>query len=266
MSEAAPGDADWYADPWRRHERRYWDGAEWTEHVSSHGIQRADPPVDAVEPTGPAQGDERSGRLAVAGTGILDQSVLIVARLERSTDSDDEAGVYDAHGAQVAVVRRVDSSGRRRPSRLRTGLSHFVAHRLELVDLEDDHVLTVTRPPRLVKSRMSIHDGAGVPVGEVIQDNVFGRVRFGLFAGGRRVGALHAENWRAGKFAVSDADGQPVADISGTWEGLAAAGFDEDDSYALEIQGPVPEPLRTVLVASALTIDTALKHDHRGLT
>ena len=49
MSET-PGDPtpqyapNWYPDPWGRHEHRYYDGANWTEHVSSHGWPSVDPP------------------------------------------------------------------------------------------------------------------------------------------------------------------------------------------------------------------------------
>ena len=40
---AAP--AGWYADPSSRFELRYWDGTQWTEHVSRGGQQFTDPPV-----------------------------------------------------------------------------------------------------------------------------------------------------------------------------------------------------------------------------
>jgi hypothetical protein len=35
--------ADWYADPTGRHERRYWDGSGWTEHVFTDRKQSVDP-------------------------------------------------------------------------------------------------------------------------------------------------------------------------------------------------------------------------------
>ena len=40
---AAP--AAWYPDPSKRFELRYWDGAEWTEHVARGGQQFTDQPV-----------------------------------------------------------------------------------------------------------------------------------------------------------------------------------------------------------------------------
>ena len=35
--------AGWHPDPLGRHEYRYWDGSEWTDHVSDGGEQGLDP-------------------------------------------------------------------------------------------------------------------------------------------------------------------------------------------------------------------------------
>jgi hypothetical protein len=45
----APG---WLVDPSGRHEKRYWSGSEWTEHVTDAGIPSSDPP--------PGRGDNAS--------------------------------------------------------------------------------------------------------------------------------------------------------------------------------------------------------------
>jgi hypothetical protein len=37
----APG---WLIDPSGRHEKRYWSGSEWTEHVLDGGVPGTDPP------------------------------------------------------------------------------------------------------------------------------------------------------------------------------------------------------------------------------
>jgi hypothetical protein len=44
-AQAAAAPAGWYADPAGRFELRYWDGSQWTEHVSRAGQQFTDPPV-----------------------------------------------------------------------------------------------------------------------------------------------------------------------------------------------------------------------------
>ena len=45
MSEQAP--PGWFPDPFGRHEHRYWDGVQWTQHVGSHGHQSVDAPLVA---------------------------------------------------------------------------------------------------------------------------------------------------------------------------------------------------------------------------
>jgi hypothetical protein len=45
QTTAAAAPAGWYADPSGRFELRYWDGGQWTEHVSRAGQQYTDPPV-----------------------------------------------------------------------------------------------------------------------------------------------------------------------------------------------------------------------------
>jgi hypothetical protein len=42
----APG---WLIDPTRRHEKRYWSGSEWTEHVSDAGVPGTDPPPQSSD-------------------------------------------------------------------------------------------------------------------------------------------------------------------------------------------------------------------------
>jgi hypothetical protein len=42
----APG---WLIDPSGRHERRYWSGSAWTEHVTDGGVPGTDPPPRGPE-------------------------------------------------------------------------------------------------------------------------------------------------------------------------------------------------------------------------
>jgi len=42
--------ADWYPDPTGRHEKRYWSGSGWTEHVFTAGTQSIDPMPMAAAP------------------------------------------------------------------------------------------------------------------------------------------------------------------------------------------------------------------------
>jgi len=57
---------EWLPDPEGRHELRWWDGTQWTEHVSDKGQQGTDPLADAVPPPPPGSGSRRSGRATAA--------------------------------------------------------------------------------------------------------------------------------------------------------------------------------------------------------
>ena len=45
--------ARWAPDPLGRHHYRYWDGAQWTEHVSDNGVVSTDPPIATPTPSTP---------------------------------------------------------------------------------------------------------------------------------------------------------------------------------------------------------------------
>ena len=72
---------EWLPDPSGRHQLRWWDGAQWTEHVSDHGEATTDQPGEAGFPPPPPAGSgldapqQRSGRatasLVLGIVGIL---------------------------------------------------------------------------------------------------------------------------------------------------------------------------------------------------
>ena len=59
--------------------------------------------------------------------------------------------------------------------------------------------------------------------------------------------------------------GTEVARITKTWEGLAKTMFTTADNYVVQIHRRLPQPLLSLVVAAALSVDTALKQDDRGL-
>lgn len=60
----APG---WLADPTGRHQLRYWDGRQWTSHVSDGGVQGSDSPTSG-HPSGSSGVSVQVGGTAVAST------------------------------------------------------------------------------------------------------------------------------------------------------------------------------------------------------
>ena len=50
-------------------------------------------------------------------------------------------------------------------------------------------------------------------IGTIVQKNMIGKIHFDLVAGGRTVGSINAENWRAWNFNIQNHNGKEVARI-----------------------------------------------------
>ncbi len=52
--------------------------------------------------------------------------------------------------------------------------------------------------------------------------------------------------------------------VTKTFSGITRAVFTQADNYVVQIHRPLEEPLRSLVVAAAVSVDTALKQDARG--
>jgi len=265
--------ADWYPDPLGRHELRYWDGGQWTEHVSSHGRQSVDPPTQGTHvPTTQRSADKVLGDVAkvgaipgVAGGGtIFTEPVLVVNQKAKLIEVNNEYAIFDQNAQQIGAVRQVGQSMAKKVIRVLSSYDQFMTHKLQVVDMQGNVQLALTRPAKVLKSRVIVHDGRGQEIGQITQQNAIGKIRFNLEAGGQVHGSINAENWRAWNFNIQDAAGSEVARITKTWEGLAKTVFTTADNFVVQIHRPMEDPLRSLVVAAALAVDTALKQDNRG--
>ncbi len=282
--------AAWHPDPTGRHEYRYWDGQSWTAYVSDGGITGSDPVqpgptrldrVDSALTVGneanPAliqrmtsgDGSRRSaavGPSAFTGSGsIFDEPVLIVNQKAKIIELNNQYGVFDRDGRQLAAVNQVGQSTAKKVLRLVSSLDQFLTHHMEITDAHGNVVLRLTRPAKVFKSTVVVSDGQDREIGRIVQDNVFGKVHFTLSAGEHTYGSIKAENWRAWDFCIEDHTGTEIARVTKTFEGLAKTLFTTADNYVVQIHTRLAQPLNALVVAAALSIDTALKQDSRGL-
>jgi uncharacterized protein YxjI len=282
--------ANWYPDPMGRHELRYWDGRGWTDHVSDQGVAATDA-VDGkatrLDRFGTAvtvgnEGDQAKIQQQIAGSGhrgagieqpvtggggtIFDEPVLVVNQKAKIIELNNQYSVFDQAGTQIAAVNQVGQSAAKKVLRLVSNLDQFMTHKLDITDASGTVVLRLTRPRKVIKSTVIVADGADREIGRIVQEKMVGKIYFGLEAGGQRLGAIKAENWRAWNFRIEDAAGNEVARVTKTWEGLAKTMFTTADNYVLQVQHRMAEPLNSLIVASALSVDTALKQDSRGLS
>lgn len=285
--QAAP--SGWHADPFGRYELRYYDGSKWTEHVSNQGAASLDPtplaqtgaigglatavdrpvlqrsPEQVVQQASAAVGYQAGGQAFAGGGTLFTEPVLVVNQKAKIIEVNNEYGIFDQHGRQIAGVTQVGQSAAKQALRMFTSYDQFMTHRLVVHDMGGAPLLQLTRPAKVFKSTIIVSDGAGTEIGRIVQDNVFGKIHFTLGAGGHTYGSINAENWRAWDFNIQDHTGTHVARITKSWGGAVAEIFTTADNYVVQMYRQLDEPLRSLVIAAAVSVDTALKQDARGL-
>lgn len=278
--------AGWYPDPTSRHELRYYDGTDWTEHVSNAGVTSTDPVhsrMDRFESMlsvgnegDPAKVEQMVRGTARHGAGIeegipsgggtvFDEPILVVNQVAKLIELNNEYRIMDQRGTTIGSVRQHGQSTARKALRLFSSLDQYLTHRLQVLDANGQVLLQLTRPAKVFKSTIVVADGNGAEIGRVVQENMIGKIAFGLEANGERLGAIKAENWRAWNFRIEDAAGTEIARITKTFEGVAKTLFTTADNYVVQLHVKPPQPLHSLVVAAAVSVDTALKQDSRGI-
>ncbi|MFB6708316.1 phospholipid scramblase-related protein [Streptomyces sp. NPDC056333] len=279
--------AGWYPDPHGAPQLlRYWDGTRWTEHTNPAGGQQPQAPVQAQVPQQQAapQHQQAAAQPQAApqqfapqqmaqpqqggvpgGASLFNQQVLVVNQKAKLIEVTNEYSVFDQNGNTIGSVIQVGQSALRKVLRFVSSIDQYLTHKLEIRDAYGQPQLLLTRPAKFIKSRVVVQRPDGSPVGEIVQQNAIGKINFAIMVDGQKIGAIKAENWRAWNFAIVDHNDAEIARITKTWEGLAKTLFTTADNYVLQIHYQLPEPLLSLVVATALTVDTALKQDARGL-
>ncbi|MBJ7461901.1 MAG: hypothetical protein JHC90_09945 [Ilumatobacteraceae bacterium] len=194
---------------------------------------------------------------------LFQHNVLVVNQKAKLIELTNQYSVFDADGNTVGHVNQVGQSNVKKLLRLISSVDQFLTHHFDITDASDALVMSITRPAKLFKSTVLINDSTGAELGRIVQENVFGKIHFALEVGGLKIGAIKAENWRAWNFSIEDADGREVARITKKFAGLAREMFTTADSYVVEIHENLSQPLHSLVIAAALSIDTALKQDSR---
>ncbi|WP_018637019.1 phospholipid scramblase-related protein [Parafrankia elaeagni] len=275
----------WYDDPSGAPGSRWWDGNQWTDHTQPGSPppppQHGQPPGGWGGPQGyqppPIQTSHTPDRIqrqvqeragvhvpAQGGGSLFSEPVLVVNQKTKLIELTNEYAVFNQQGTQIGSVVQVGQSALKKVARFLWSLDQFFTHRLEVRDAAGVPQLLLTRPRKFLKSKVIVALPDGREVGRIVQQNVFGKISFSIEADGNRLGMLKAENWRAWNFSIVDHTDAEIARVTKTWEGLARTLFTTADNYVVQLHRPLPQPMLSLVVASALTIDTALKQDSRG--
>ena len=193
-----------------------------------------------------------SGSRHAGGGTLFTEPFLVVSHRARLTETANEFAVRDRHGRPLGAVVEADRSALRKALRMLTNSVRFRPHCFEVRDSGGSVVLKV----RAHDSRFLVTRADGTPIGGIARD---GRGRFTFSAQGRAIGTLaQRHGW---DFAITDAGGGDVARASKTFDDTLADAFGSADNYVVEMFAQLTDPLASLVIAAALTLDTALWHD-----
>jgi hypothetical protein len=207
--------------------------------------------------------------MADAGTQprsrLLKEDLLVVERFTDLGRRWSDRSVLRPDGTKAGMLRRAAPS----PGRSSAGLKALVVRDhskndvVELVDDSDEVVLTLIRPVGVQKSTVEVRDSEGRDAGRIVQQNLRRHETTYAFLGptGRFLGDLQAENWVAWDLRIVDSHARQVATITRDWTGLDLTKFQRPDDYVVRILDSVHEPLRTLVVACALSLEIAVRPD-----
>ena len=198
---------------------------------------------------------------------LLSQNKLIVNQKAKLIELTNQYFIRDEEGNDLGWVQQEGQSAFRKVLRFLTRLDQFLTIRLAIYNASGQKLIGLTRPGKIFKSKLQVTDATDRPVGQIIQKNVFGKIRFDIVGNaGQNFGQIRAENWRAWTFAIVDATENEVGRVTKKFVGVAKAIFTTADNYIVDIHPSVEGDHRIMVMAAALGIDTALKQDDRGFS
>jgi hypothetical protein len=189
-------------------------------------------------------------------------SVLRVEQPRRGPFARSQYKVLDGDGTLIAVADQSNTPAR--AERLQTyfpGKSELHARAVLLTTPDGTPLLVVDKESGRMLTTVLRADGE--LVGTFRTERVGRRytVRDG---GGKTIGEIAVDLGR-NNFTVTDTGGNRVGHVRKKWAGLATHLLTTADKYAVEISDPVPEPLRTMVVTTAIAMDLTL-HESKDIT
>ena len=226
--------ADWYEDPAKVGELRYFDGTQWTEHVTIDGVQTTAPyapatPAPSVDEAEPAR------EAAPAAEATSSPSFSMTRAAQWRTEEEKAIDVVGPSGPLGRFVTLLDGAP---------------GYRFE--DAQGGTVLTLSKPS--LKTAIEVSDPAGYRVGTITK---IGRLhsRYDIARADSdatasvRLAAGATDEWEV------QADGAHCATIVRTISAPADALNLADVSYHVTITGSLDNQLQRLLLAIPLAID-----------
>ena len=224
--------ADWYQDPAKVGELRYYDGTQWTEHVTINGVQTT-APLEILEPI--ADTDEPQAKPAVVADPTSARRFRVTRWAQRRSEEEKALPVVGPTGPLGRFVTLLDGAP---------------GYRFE--DTRGDIVLAVSKPG--LKNLVEISDPAGKPVGTISK---IGRLHSRYDIARADNGAVATVKLAAGaidewNLELGDGRGATISRTSTSpADSLALASV----QYSVAVTAAIDEQLQRLVLAVPLAID-----------
>lgn len=190
---------------------------------------------------------------------LFNSPVLLVEQPRRFFTVEASYQVFGPDGAPLASVREIDLSALMKIARFffSENSANFPA-KLQLSGPAGEPLLVVDKPFAFLRPKTRVLAPDGALIGYIASDFKLVGSRFRLLdANDGELGEISG-NWTGWEFSITDARGAQVATVSKRFAGLTKEFFTTADRYAVQLNGQLPEPLRSLVIASTVTIDLVL--------
>ncbi|MCU7820864.1 phospholipid scramblase family protein [Kitasatospora sp. DSM 101779] len=203
---------------------------------------------------------------APGGGSLFSESILVFNEKPKLVELTAEYTVFDRDGTEVGTAVESGHHVLDKVARLLSpALASELRRRVEVRDADGALVLVLEKAAHFLRPEVSVSRPDGTPVGRIALRGRGLRPVFDIHTTEHRIGSVRDSSLRGDEISVLDLTGTEIAHITKTWEGVARVTFTRADHYVLRILRPLTDPLRTMVVATALCVDLALKTDTRTL-
>ncbi len=205
-----------------------------------------------------------------ASANVLDQPVLLVYQEAQFVSLNDKYHYARPDGTELAIGEQTNQGLARKAMRFVSKLDSAMKTVIDVTQ-DGEKVFEMERKGSIGKNTMVIRDASGNEVGEVKQTK-WGKHRatFELRAGGSVLASMQTGRVSAGGgYDIVDPTGELIAWVrrlhTGVLDAVGTAFTSSPDNYALRVARPLADPLRTLVVATPMSVDSAINQEDSGV-
>ena len=195
-----------------------------------------------------------------------DAPKLIAAQalvVRRTAGGSSAYELLDREGLRLGTVQQVEIPSaepvRGKVAKFLEWASDMPTVRLDVMDGASGSTLfTTTLSAETHHRRASVRNGDGTELGEVLKAKGLRKIHFDLKADGVALGTVDAEGWSGFDYRI-DEGGTPVGRITMLGGDTVLAIPTTSDDFLLDLDRPLAEPLRTLVLACAVAMDVSVR-------